>query len=68
MLKETVDTCDKVNNLLTGVSLRAGLLMKRVQDEPALRGLGEIVDICTEAATYTHSLQKKITRNEMERL
>ena len=58
LLLECAAVSDKLNNLLTGIHLKAGMLMRKTADEYFVNGLREISAIAEEAASYSAMLQR----------
>lgn len=58
LLRECAAVSDKLNNLLTGIHLKAGILMTKTADERVLTGLHEIEATAEEAATYSAMLRR----------
>ena len=58
LLRECAAVSDKLNNLLTGIHLRAGILMTKTTDDRVLTGLHEIEAIAEEAASYSAMLRR----------
>ena len=49
-------TLDKLNNVLTGIALKAGLLRTRREESPSCPDVKEIEDLATEAVSLVRQL------------
>lgn len=58
LLRECAAVSDKLNNLLTGIQLKAGMLMTKTADEYIANGLRQISAVAEEAASYSAMLQR----------
>jgi hypothetical protein len=64
LLSEAGYACDRINNLLTGITLRAGLMLKECQEESTRRRLVEIVEAGSEAGRHSQRMQRSIFDRE----
>lgn len=55
---ECATVSDKLNNLLTGIHIKAGLLLQQAQSEYEREGLRLILETSKEAATYSERLRE----------
>jgi len=58
LLRECGAISDKLNNLLTGIHLKAGMLLTKTGDPYIAKGLREISVVAEEAASYSAMLQR----------
>jgi hypothetical protein len=58
LLRECAAVSDKLNNLLTGIHLKAGMLMTNTADEYVTKGMHEISAIAEEAPSYSAMLRR----------
>ncbi len=49
---------DKLNNLLTAVQIKVGILIGVSDDEAISRGLNQILEVAAEAASHSARLQE----------
>lgn len=54
--EETASNADRLNNILTGVALRSGVLESCCGDEKTREQLRELHDLAIEAVTLTRTL------------
>ncbi len=58
LLRECSAISDKLNNLLTGIHLKAGMLLTKTDDPYIVKGLREISGVAEEAASYSAMLHR----------
>lgn len=55
---ECASISDKLNNLLTGIQIKAGLLLQQAETQHEREGLMLILDASKEAAIYSERLRQ----------